>query len=411
MTNKGYNYIGETIGLCDNENCKDFIPIKIIEETGIVFYLKYCPIHGIHKRLISIDYDYYMHSVTKHITAKTPICPEINNNYDCPNKCGICSLHESDIGYIIVEITDECDIKCSTCIAASGPNNNKYRTVEQISKMIDSCIGIVGTPEILMISGGEPTMHPDFFTILKNAQNKAKRVFIISNGVKIANDISFVENLSNYSERIEIYLQFDSLNSDTLLNIRGLNLRETRLKAVENLNNCKINSTLVCICKKGINDKEINSIIDFALAYKYIRGITIQPLKFLGRGENNDIKQNYITLSEVRKEILNGNIFTSKNLIPHYFNPENICIGYYDKENKKEVTLEMQKNNLLNQSFFMTPQYSTNKYKYENLFRVAIVSFFDRFSYNTKSVKQSAICFISDEGKVIPQNTYYNFHR
>ena len=240
---------------------------------------------------------------------------------------------------------------------------------------------------------------------------KTKRVFLISNGVRIANDSAFVEELSKYRDKIEVYLQFDSLKSENLLNIRGLDLKEVRLKAIENLDKYRINATLVCICKKGVNSLEMNSIIDFALKYKYIRGITIQPLKFLGRGNTQDVEKHYITLSDVRKEILNGNVFTSENLIPHFYNPENICIGYYDKKRKEQVTLEMQENNLLQQSFFMTPQYSTDKHRYEDLFRVAIVSFFDRFSYNAKSVKQSAICFIDREGNVIPQNTYYNFHR
>ena len=88
-----------------------------------------------------------------------------------------------------------------------------------------------------------------------------------------------------------------------------------------------------------MNNTEINSIIDFALGYKYIRGVTIQPLKFIGRGDMQNIEESYITLSDIRKEILKGNIFTSDNLMPHFFNPENICVGYYDKKIKKEVTL------------------------------------------------------------------------
>lgn len=410
ILNKDDCYIGETTGLCDVAECGKFVPTKIVKRENHVYFVKNCPIHGVHERLISTDYSYYSAAVSSHLLANTPEHPIINPSNGCPNDCGICNQHEGNMGYIIMEITDECDIRCKTCIAASGPGNNRFKSVKEINDLVDICISRIGHPEFLMISGGEPTIHPDFFDILDNVLPKAKRVFIITNGVKISKELDFVQRLSNYREQIEIYLQFDSFESKTLDCIRGLDLRETRMKAIENLERYQIHSTLVCICKKNINLNEVNSVVSFALMHNFVRGVTFQPIKFLGRGDVFQ-EESYTLLSEIRTELINGGIFSSSQLIPHHYDPENICIGYFDKKHKKNITTEMVDNGILDHSFFMTPSLSTSQYRYEDLFRVYIVSFLDRFSYNTNAVKQAAICFIDNQGKVIPQNTYYNFHR
>ena len=67
-----------------------------------------------------------------------------------------------------------------------------------------------GEPDIVQISGGEPTIHPDFFKILDYAKTlPIRHIMINTNGIRIANDDDFIERLNNYMPGIEIYLQFD----------------------------------------------------------------------------------------------------------------------------------------------------------------------------------------------------------
>ena len=48
---------------------------------------------------------------------------------------------------------------------------------------------------------------------------------------------------------------------------------------------------------------------------------------------------------------------------------------------------------------------------YENVFRVAIVQFMDRFNFCLGGVKRSCIHFVTPNGQIIPFDTYNLFYR
>ena len=53
--------------------------------------------------------------------------------------------------------------------------------------MIDAVVANEGEPQIVQLSGGEPTIHPEFFQILDIAKSKPiKHLMINTNGVRIA---------------------------------------------------------------------------------------------------------------------------------------------------------------------------------------------------------------------------------
>ena len=48
---------------------------------------------------------------------------------------------------------------------------------------------------------------------------------------------------------------------------------------------------------------------------------------------------------------------------------------------------------------------------YENIFRVVIVNFMDRFDFCVGNVKRSCIHFVTPNGQIIPFETYNLFYR
>src|SRR5438309_9741131 len=81
--------------------------------------------------------------------------------------------------------------------------------------MLDALVESEGEPDLVQLSGGEPTIHPDFFAILDAVKRRPIRhVMINTNGVRIAQDREFVERLASYAPRLEVYLQFDSMNDE-----------------------------------------------------------------------------------------------------------------------------------------------------------------------------------------------------
>jgi len=421
-------YLGDTTSLC--EVCLTLVPAKIISEDNSVFFLKQCIQHGLQKTLISTDLEYYRWCSNFIEPTVLPHSFQTKFEKGCPFDCGLCHEHEQHSCMAILEIIDDCNMHCPTCIAGSFPGAGNAKTLNEIEMMLDTVVESEGYPDLLMISGGEPTIHPQFFEVLKRVkQRPIKHVMLITNGKLIAEDDSFVGKLAEFKDNFEVYLQFDSLRPEVLLNIRGEDVRDMRLRALHNLESAGISTTLICVVKKGLNDDELGQIIEFALGYSCVRGVTFQPVKVTGRNETFDKEVHYITLSETRARILEGfPRFQREDMRPHPCNPENICIGYLVREKDGRVTpvtellLEGQSGSSMNASvefpgaaklktmLYFQPGLDTPFYNYKNLFRITIVSFLDKFNFSITSARRSCIHFVTASKQIIPLDTYYLFY-
>ena len=372
-------------------------------------------------------------------------------HYGCPYDCGLCTDHEQHSCLSIVEVTDRCNLACPTCYAGSGPNYGRHRTLEEIEKMFDIIVANEGEPDVVQISGGEPTVHPQFFEIMDMAKSKPIRHLMLNtNGIRIAKDPAFVEKLAGYMPDFEIYLQFDSFKPEVLEKLRGEDLTEVRRKAIDNLNQFNLSTTLVITLQKGENDDEIGQILDYAVQQKCVRGVTFQPTQVAGRNENYDDNQGRITLTEVRRKIYEQYpIFTPQDLIPVPCNPDALCMAYALKidgeimpmthlinpedllNNSKNTIVfendEKLKNHMLN--LFSTgisvdcaeeefgelmcclPRVKSDNLHYENLFRIIIMNFMDAYDFDVRAVKKSCVHIVDKRGKIVPFETMNLFYR
>src|SRR3984885_6929224 len=204
--------------------------------------------------------------------------------------------------------------------------------------MLETLVASEGSPDLVQISGGEPTIHPQIIAILQLAKSKPIRhVMLNTNGIRIATDKAFVAELAALKPGFEIYLQFDSLHRSALENLRGADLRKVREQALANLEEAGISTTLVCVVKKGVNDGEIGDIVRHALSYRCVRGVTFQPVQDAGRNEGFDKNRDRMLLSDIRTAIATqaGEIFSGPDILPLPCNPDAISIGYGLRDGNK----------------------------------------------------------------------------
>ena len=64
-----------------------------------------------------------------------------------------------------------CNVRSATPRAAR--RGSTYRSLDQIERMLDAVVRNEGEPDVVQISGGEPTIHPDFFAVLDRAKARA----------------------------------------------------------------------------------------------------------------------------------------------------------------------------------------------------------------------------------------------
>ena len=322
MPTRDYTYYDFTLSLCPE--CLKRVDAKIVFQNDKVFMLKNCKEHGRSKVLIADDIEYYKNIRNYNKPSETPFKFNTKTDYGCPYDCGLCPDHEQHSCLTVVEITDRCNLTCPTCYAGSSPKYGRHRTLDEVKAMLDAIVVNEKEPDVVQISGGEPTIHPQFFEILDYAKSlPIKHLMVNTNGIEIAKDFKFAEKLATYAPDFEIYLQFDSFKKEVLESLRGANLLKIREDALRNLNTLNLSTTLVVTLQKNLNDDEIGKTIDFALKQKCVRGVTFQPTQEAGRLENYNSQLDRITLTEVRRNILEQTTaFNSDDLIPVPCNPE-----------------------------------------------------------------------------------------
>lgn len=450
MPERAYIYYDFTLSLC--HICLKRIYAKIVFEGQGVYMLKNCPEHGFQKVLIATDIDYYKNIRNYNKASETPLKFNTKTHYGCPYDCGLCQDHEQHSCLTVIEITDRCNLSCPTCYAMSSPHYGRHRTVEEVERMLDIIVENEGSPDVVQVSGGEPTIHPQFFEILDIAKRKPIRHLMVNtNGIRIANDFGFAEQLTSYMPDFEIYLQFDSFKPEVLKKLRGKDLSDTRIKALEHLNKLNLSTTLVVTLQKDENDDEIGKIIEFALQQRCVRGVTFQPTQVAGRTEGFDPATDRITMTDVRQKILDQtNIFKPNDLIPVPCNPDALVMGYALKlageiipltryidpaillDNSRKNTIMYEQDTALQDQLikiFSTgisvdkvdtnmqqllcclPQISAPGLKYENLFRIIIMRFIDAWDFDVRSVKKSCVHIVHKDGRIIPFETMNLFYR
>jgi uncharacterized radical SAM superfamily Fe-S cluster-containing enzyme len=446
-----YSFYGQTQSLC--EVCLRLVNAKITIEGDDVYHLKRCPEHGAQKTLISSDAAYFKSCKDFIKPGDLPLKHQSRTHYGCPYDCGLCPDHEQHSCLALIEINDVCNLTCPICFADSSPQKSGSRTLEEVGAMLDTLVASEGNPDLVQISGGEPAIHPRILEILRLCKSKPVRhVMLNTNGVRIARDLAFVAELANLKPGFEVYLQFDSLRRDALVNIRGADLRKVREQALANLEAAGISTTLVCVVKKGVNDAEIGDIVRHALTYKCVRGITFEPGQDAGRNLEFDKNRDRMLLTDIRRAIANqaGEIFAAEDIIPLPCNPDSISVAYGLRDGAKvtPVTRLIPKSELLAAapntiSFERYPQLKSRLFDllslassgertktvlgellcclpqvevpddlgYDKIFRIAIVQFLDKYNFCVASVKRSCIHFVTPGGKIIPFDTYNLFYR
>eukprot|EP01030_Chromulinospumella_sphaerica_P034360 gene34360-biopygen11528 len=354
MPIRKYTYYDYTISLCPE--CLRRIDAKIVFENDKVYMLKTCPEHGFHKVLIATDIEYYKNTRNYNKPSETPL--KFNNkvHYGCPYD------------------------------------------LEEVERMLDIIVASEGEPDVVQISGGEPTIHPDFFTILDIAKSKPiKHLMVNTNGVRIAQDAGFAERLATYMPDFELYLQFDSFRPEVLRAMRGKDLTDVA-----------------------------------------------------GRFEHEP-DANRLTLTEVRQAILDQtDVFAPNDIIPVPCNPDALAMGYalklgggifpltryidpatlLDSSSKNTIVYEQDTHlhehliNIfstgisvdrvtedVNQLLCCLPQVHAPGLSYENLFRIIIMRFIDAYDFDVRAIKKSCVHIVSKDGRIIPFETMNLFYR
>lgn len=274
--------------------CLTPIAAEVIDRNGRMIMVKSCPEHGRFEVSIANDPRFY------HLARGSPenaSCCGSGCGCDATSRADASASSESDDPFdvlstclALIEIVDSCNLTCPTCYASSPWGVDDQVDCISFDEYVSRVGGVIerkGFIDILQLTGGEPTIHPQFFEFLEWAllNKNIGYVLINTNAVRIAVDEEFRTRLGEMRRRLgkfELYVQFDGTQAAGQFELRGADLREMRRRAIDEAGTLGVPSTLAMVVTPQ-TIAHLGDTLRFGLERRHCRGITFQPMFTSGR--------------------------------------------------------------------------------------------------------------------------------
>jgi uncharacterized radical SAM superfamily Fe-S cluster-containing enzyme len=272
----------ETTSLC--RVCRNGVPARVVARDGQVFMHKTCAVHGPQSVRLSASAEWYVR--TRAIAPVEAPPPRLSRpvEHGCPFDCGACPSHAQKIRMPIVTLTSACNLDCPICYVRNkneGAFHMDRAAFERILAHLKADHG--DALDLINLTGGEPTQHPDFLWFLERARAAGiRRVSFCTNGLRLARDEAFVERIAALGGRVA--LSFDSFESEADFALQGAHLLDVKHRALALLEKHRVHTTLIPVMTLGVNDHEIGRIIDLGLRAPNIRHLEVHTITYTGQG-------------------------------------------------------------------------------------------------------------------------------
>ena len=273
--------------------CRADIPASVVERGGRVFMEKSCPEHGAFRVLLQSDARWYFRSHGDPANAGGACCAGGGCCAPAPGTVDARARDPFDTlstCVALIEIVESCNLTCPTCYAGSpyGVGDDlRFAPFDDVVRRVDAVCARKGNIDILQLSGGEPTIHPEFERILRWATGHPQVGYVLvnTNAVRVAGDERFRRMLADVRRehpRFELYVQFDGVQEAGQVDLRGADLRAMRERAIDAAGALGVPTTLAMVVDPRTIDG-VGDTLRWAVARPHVRGISLQPVFTSGR--------------------------------------------------------------------------------------------------------------------------------
>ena len=254
----------------------------LAERDGKIWLERGCPKHGFLRTLYDEAPEILTYLEQWQAPTKWHVPDSPGNFAPIPGAYlqGLGEMQTQHTCILLEDIIEECNLRCPTCFTESSPDLKGIASVEEILANVDARLAREnGRIDVVMLSGGEPTIHPDLPRLLDELVTRnIVRILINTNGLKVASDDALVAQLKKHRERVEVYLQFDGFRAESSKFHRGGDITHIKAAALQRLSDNGIFTTLTMTAALGVNDDEIGAVVLKALETPYVGGVSIQQI-------------------------------------------------------------------------------------------------------------------------------------
>jgi len=287
-------------GMC--RQCRRSVAVRYVSDDQGVWLERLCPEHGRSRALVAETLPWYLDALQAPAAARPPAFVLAERAGPCPQACGPCAFHGQACHLPVFSITNACDLRCPICFTYNRSDERYFMSPQEFGRHIDFVVRATGGVDLVNITGGEPTLHPQLTDLLRLAQRpEIGRVTVNSNGLTLARRPELAEQLAELGAYV--ILSLDTLDPATSVRLHGRDITEAKLQALDNLERAGVSTTLLMVLVGEVNEGELGPIMDLALGRPAVRSLTIQTMTYTGQGGGHFLPRKHIPVEGVERRI------------------------------------------------------------------------------------------------------------
>ena len=295
LEERDYTYFTTVRGMC--RSCRRIVPARVFFRDGEVWQESLCATCENRPALIAHDRKWYVESVLKTHPDRSPLRGSHPPQRGCPHDCGPCTWHASPCQLPVVSVTNACNLDCPICFTYNRKDRLYHMPVDEMRRTVDWIVESAGPVDLINITGGEPTLHPQILDILQCCKRpEIGRVTLNSNGLRLAEDRQLCERLAELEACV--ILSFSALDSRTSMQLHGRDVVAAKLQALDNLTRAGVRVTLLNVMVRDVNEDVVGGILDLMRQNDLILSLTVQTMTYTGQGGGEVRERAHIPVDE-----------------------------------------------------------------------------------------------------------------
>lgn len=264
----------KTTTLCPE--CETLIPGEVRSEQGGVYVTRTCPRHGPFAGLVCSDVEWFESLAAFDVPPTKPARSHTRVERGCPSDCGLCPAHRQSAGTTAIELSNRCNASCPVCLA---DNRASFElSPAEVREIVEATLRTQGQLDVVTLSGGEPTIHPELAAILRALDRpEVGRIALNTNGIRIAEDDALLDELARHG-KLYVSLHYDGANAAQL---RGID-HALQVRALDRLARRGIAAVPVALAARGVNEPELGVIATSLLRRPHVRSLILSLMAYTG---------------------------------------------------------------------------------------------------------------------------------
>jgi hypothetical protein len=293
------------------------VDVRYVSEGGQVFLERLCPTHGRSRALVAESLSWFLEAQKLPPAPRPPERCVVPRQAACPGSCGPCTFHAQRCHLPVFSITNACELRCPICFTYNRADQTYFMSAEEFERHIDYLVRATGTVDLVDITGGEPTLHPDLFSLLARARRpEIGRVALNTNGLRLAREPDFARRLAD--EGIYVVLSLDTLDPELSRRIHGKDISDLKQRALENLERFGVQTTLLMVLIAEVNERELPLLLRLLLDESFVRSVCIQTMTYTGQGGGVFLPRRHLPVDGVERRVeeASGGRLRSADFLP-----------------------------------------------------------------------------------------------